>query len=387
MKSTLFYILYIFVRVKIESIKMVLGNYNNMNMFGMGRMFGMGSSFGTNNLVSELFSGTNSIFNAGCFGGGSNFFGGISNMFNGGMSGLFGCNGSFFTNCNGSMNYGAMAGFGVANVLLGFGGQIINQAIANKQEYSEKTVQADIKEIDKQINEQVKKLGCDSVSEALKCTVDPEIQKAYDDANTNFNKALQDISTKKQQLGRIENSLPAAEEAVKNSSPEDKNYDNLKKHLENLKNMQTKVKNEIAELEKKTTENGELFEAKKTAENNLNAEKEKVKTAQAEIRRLQDAKANAQNMLNKKKLDSFDGNRFQRTSFEELKAMFDENGNLKSDQKVSKSDIRAAIKGYRTATNDSERKDWKAKFEKLWADFDPEDRTSDLRSAYNIICG
>ena len=151
--------------------------------------------------------------------------------------------------------------------------------------------------------------------------------------------------------------------------------------------MQTKVKNEIAELEKKTTENGELFEAKKTAENNLNAEKEKIKTAQAEIRRLQDAKANAQNMLNNKKLDSFDGNRFQRTSFEELKAMFDENGNLKSDQKVSKSDIRAAIKGYRTATNDSERKDWKAKFEKLWADFDPEDRTSDLRSAYNIICG
>ena len=81
---------------------MFFSNYNNMNMFGMNGMFGMGGMFGCNNPVSQLFSGTNSVFNTGCFGG-NNFFSGISNMFGGGCS--------LFTNCNGSMNYDAMAGY------------------------------------------------------------------------------------------------------------------------------------------------------------------------------------------------------------------------------------------------------------------------------------
>lgn len=361
---------------------MFFGNYNNMNMFGMNGMFGMGSSFNTGNLVSQLFSGTNSIFNTGCFGGGSNFFGGISNMFGGGMSGLFGCNGSLFTNCNGSINYGAMAGWGVASVLLGIGGQIANQAIENKKAYSKETIQSDIQTFDKQIQEQVDKLGCDSASEALKFTVETKYQTDIDTATKNFVKA--------------ENSIITLDNAIKELNAQKEGLDkNAKDYNITTSDIDTKIREkeeEKAKLENSIKENGELYKAKQSAIEAKKAREAEIEKIKAEIKRLQTAKANAQKMLDDKLLNKADGNQFQRTDFETLNNLFtkDANGNVTLQQanyKASKADIRAAIKGYRTATNDKEKDEWKEKFQKLWENFDYEDRTSDLRSAYDIICG
>jgi len=340
---------------------MVFGHFNNMNMLGMNGMFGMNGSFSTGNLVSQLFSGTNSVFNTGCFGGGTSFFGGFPNMFGGGCS--------LFTNCNGTINYDAMAGFGVANVLLGIGGQIANQAIEDKKANSKETIQADIQTLDKQIQEQVDKLGCDSAEEALKFPVEEKYQKEIETVETSIKEKETSLESHKKTISALEKELATAPDADKSE---------IQTKLDAAKKEKEKVEKEIKTL-KETT----LVEKREAKE----AREKEIKEIQAEIRRLQAAKANAQEILDDKQLNTADGNQFQRTSLEDLKAKFNENGELNDGQTVSKADVRAAIKGYRTATNDKEKAEWKDKFQKLWANFDYEDRTSDLRSAYNIICG
>lgn len=348
---------------------MFFGNYNNMNMFGMNNMFNM-NMFGMNNSVSQLFCGTNSIFNN-C--GGFNFNSFFNPMFNSGCS--------LFTNCNGTMNYDAMAGFGVANALFGVGGQILNQALVNKKEYSIETIQADIKGIDAQMLEQAKKLGCSTVEEAEKYTIDPKFKEKVDTTTEAYNDALTLITTKKDELTTTQDNIATLEAELK-QKPDDPD---VKTKLEEQKDKKKSLEKEIQDLENKTKEGGELYKAKKEAEDAFNAENTKINDVKAEIAKLKSYKANAQAMLNDKQLNKADGKRFQRTRFEDLKAKFNENGELKTGQTVSKADVRAAIKCYGTATSQAEKTEWKNKFIALWKELDPEDRTNDLRSAYSII--
>ena len=112
-------------------------------MFGMNNFSSMGM-FGSNNLLGSLFSGTNSIFNTGF-----NFFG--NNMLGGGCS--------LFTNCNGTTNYDAMAGFGVANVVLNGTLMAISKSKSENKENSREAIQEKIDNLNGQILEKLAELG------------------------------------------------------------------------------------------------------------------------------------------------------------------------------------------------------------------------------------
>ena len=88
-----------------------------------------------------------------------NMFGNpLTGMFNGGgLSGIFGGSGfggcGIFTNCFGEVNYDAMAGYGVANALLGVAGQAIASNIKPKE--PEINYTQEIQNIDKKITEKL----------------------------------------------------------------------------------------------------------------------------------------------------------------------------------------------------------------------------------------
>ena len=139
---------------------MTFGNCNIMNMLGLNGMFNMNGFSSGYNPVSDLFRGTNSIFNTGSCSG-NNFLTGSSNIYNA-------CSSSY------ASSYKAMIGWNCASGLLGIGGLLLQRFVFNRNtekttdnNYSKETIQTDIKEIDQQINEQVDKLGCSSPEEAL----------------------------------------------------------------------------------------------------------------------------------------------------------------------------------------------------------------------------
>ncbi len=275
---------------------MLFGNYNNMNMLGMNNMFGM-NMFGSNNIMGQLFSGTNSIF-----GGGFNMFG--ANMFGGNMFGG-GC--SLFTNCNGSFNYNAMAGFGVANVLLGIGGTILSQHISDRRANSSDQIATDIDGMEDKIDGLVDKLGADDVEEALAWTVDKtdEGEKVVE-LNTT-------LETKKAELNKLptkeacEADVKAYEDAL-NKTPAP-SADEL---------AQLKGKKELAEenLEKREALEKEINKLEKTdipaAEKKQEAKAKEIKNIQEDIRDYQEKIKNAEAMIEDNIVDDADGNKFTR---------------------------------------------------------------------------
>jgi hypothetical protein len=197
-------------------------------MLGLNRMFNMNGFSGGYNPVSDLFRGTNSIFDTGSCSG-NNFFTGSSNIYNA-------CSSSY------ASSYKAMIGWNCASGLLGIGGLLLQRFVFNRNtekttdnDYSKETIQTDIKEIDKQINEQVDKLGCSSPEEALKCTVNPEIQNKSDKANEDFKKAQDDINLKSNTLKSLTASLEANKKKLKGKEKKNVKKDKNTKKDKNVK--------------------------------------------------------------------------------------------------------------------------------------------------------
>ena len=114
-------------------------------------------------------------------------------MFGGGFGGS-----GIFMNCFGEVNYDAMAGYGVANALLGVAGQAINHTVSEKREkkaeYQEN--KAEIERITQDIED---KTGEKAGLEAENKTKQSEITAA-DTAINNLNKQISklDVAGKKQ---------------------------------------------------------------------------------------------------------------------------------------------------------------------------------------------
>ena len=105
--------------------------------------------------------------------------------------------------------------------------------------------------------------------------------------------------------------------------------------------------------------------ANKKLENAKKAKDEEEKRLQAikdKIDDLIDKRNNALDMLNDAKLDKADGSKLQRTSAKKFEGLFGDDGNLKNDVKVSKSDARFAILCYRNASTPDEKKEYAQKF-------------------------
>ena len=354
-----------------------------MNMLGLNNLSGMCGMNGGFNPVSQLFSGTNSIFNH------NNFFGSMVNVFGGGSC-------SPFMNCNGTYNYGAMAGFGVANALLGVGGMFLNQVLSQKKENSQTSIKEDISGMNKQIDAKVDELGAKSIEEALNWSTknEPKWQEAITKAEgekTTAQGKLNDAQAKIDKYKDVKASELTASE---------------------------KLEYENAVAEKKQLE-ADLAAGKydKPINDAKAAEKERQKdinTIKKELEDLLDAKKNAENQIKQQQeeqiLDKADGNRFQRSSLEDINKLFDDNGNIinfivtkkskttkadgdKSSEtsfekvKVTRADVRYAILAYRKSTDDDEKKEWADKFAKLLDKLPHEDRSSDILAAKKIILG
>ncbi len=304
-----------------------------MNMLGMNGMFN-GFSGGINP-VSELFCGTNSIFNT-CGGGWNSSY--MFNMPN------FACN---------YAPTDSMIGWGIANTVLNIGGQVLNQVMADKKENSNASIEAQIEEITNSINKNLKDLGISSERDLD--NVKPA--QKFDDA----------ITTAKTNLEKLVEPAALTDEEKKDSAKV------------------TAYNKAITEYNRQKNElEAELIAAKQAKENEttrlnnlVNATKELI------IKR-----NNLQAQINERVFDDADGRKRQRTDATALAKKFtttDSKTTLAAGATVTKEDVRAAIAGFRTATTVAEKKEWKEKFSLLWNQLDYNDRSNDLRAASRII--
>ena len=355
-----------------------------MNMLGLNNLSGMCGMNGGFNPVSQLFSGTNSVFNH------NNFFGSMVNVFGGGSC-------SPFMNCNGTYNYGAMAGFGVANALLGVGGMFLNQVLSKKSENSQTSIKEDISGMNKQIDAKVDKLGAKSIDEALKWSTknEPKWQEA---------------------ITKAEGEKTTAQGKLKDAQAIIDKYKDVKASdlTASQKSEYDKAVADKKQLETDLATDGKYDKAIKDAKAKEEARQKEIDTIKKELKDLLDAKENAENQIKKQQeeqiLDKADGNRFQRSSLEDINKLFDENGNIrdfienkkskttkadgdKSQEislekvKVTRADVRYAILAYRKSTDDDEKKEWADKFAKLLDKLPHEDRSNDILAAEKIILG
>ena len=349
-----------------------------MNMLGLNNLSGMCGMNGGLNPVSQLFSGTNSVFNH------NNFFGSMVNVFGSGSC-------SPFMNCNGTYNYGAMAGFGVANALLGVGGMFLNQVLSKKKENSQTSIKEDISAMNKQIDAKVDKLGAKSIDDALKWSTknEPKWQEA---------------------ITKAEGEKTTAQGKLKDLQAKIDEY----KNVESKKSEYDKAVADKKQLETDLATDGKYDKAIKDAKAKEEARQKEIDTIKKELKDLLDAKENAENQIKEQQeeqiLDKADGNRFQRSSLEDINKLFDENGNIrdfietkkskttkadgdKSQEislekvKVTRADVRYAILAYRKSTDDDEKKEWADKFAKLLDKLPYEDRSNDILAAEKIILG
>lgn len=314
-----------------------------LGMHGMNRVFG---GYGTHNPVSEIFCGTNSSFNT-C-------------GYNGGMYNItgYGCN---YNPTN------SMVGWGVANMLLNLGGQIFNKVMADKKEKAEVTVEndiaskeADLKTTNSEITEKLKALGISD--EKQLSNVKPA--QSFEDAITKAKSHLESLA-----------------EPVKPEGDEAKDNTKIRAYNEAMQAYQ-KAKEDVELAIKAKEDEQKRLNGIVDETNKLITERNRI---QSEIKALQQK---AQDQINEQIFDNADGRKRQRTDSTTLNEKFVKNSetfSLKPETKVSKEDVRGAIAGFRTATTEAEKKDWKAKFEVLWSQLDYNDRSNDLRSASKII--
>lgn len=350
-------------------------NYNSMNMLGMNNMFSS-NMFGSGN-ISQLFSGTGSIFDcSGMFG--SNIFGG-------------GC--SLFTNCKGQPNYGAIAGFGVANVLLNIGGSAVSQLVQEKKTNSPKMIEQDVNGIQKEIDTELKKLGS-SVNESNYKTYDVKTESWYTDG-------VKEIEDKKSEIkGKLsENDLNNQKTISQNCETKIKELREAKtKEGADVSALDTQIKaqesikkdaDDAIKAHEKAVKEEKALDEKLKALNEKAERKQKDANAIIEkITDLIDKRDNAQAQLNDAKLDRADGTRLNRVSESDFNKLFDSAGNCTKKQgDVKKSEVRFAILRYRNAKTQEEKMKCANQFKALFENLSEEDKKDkNLSAAYGLIC-
>ena len=280
-------------------------------------------------------------------------------MFGGGFGGS-----GIFMNCFGEVNYDAMAGYGVANALLGVAGQAINHTVSEKREkkaeYQEN--KAEIERITQDIED---KTGEKAGLEAENKTKQSEITAA-DTAINNLNKQISklDVAGKKQ-----------AYDDANAQDPKPANLADLKKVYEDAVAEENRLKAEITKQENIKKEANETIE-----ENNqkINELTEDIKNLKKELNKLQAS-------VNEIDLDRADGKKFQRTKKEDFDAKWNDDGSMADNAEFTKGDMRYAIAGFRNATSDEDKKYWANKIATIYKNMNQSDITSDFKTARKIV--
>ncbi len=284
-------------------------------------------------------------------------------MLGGGFGGFGSC--GIFTNCFGEVNYDAMAGYGVANALLGVAGQAINSTVSQKREANAEYQdnKAEIEKIDEQISD-LKNLNPE---EEIDAKYDNNVATAKS-AQETANNALATATKKKSEL------------EAKLATATDEEKESINKQIADL-NIEEKQKTADMYNGDATVEGSvKWHEAQRDA-----AIKAKEIEIKEEIRKLEEKKAKLEKAVNDIDLDKADGKKFQRTKKEDFDAKWKEDGSMADNVEFSKGDMRYAIAGFRNATSDEDKKYWANKIATIYKNMNQSDITSDFKAARKIV--
>ena len=308
------------------------------------------------------------MYNLNMFGGtgfnGLTSFGGFGNF------GSFGMGGSLFTNCFGEVNYDAMAGYGVANALLGVASQAINQTVGNKRaaKAEHENNQAEIEKINQEISSNT------SAKEELN-TENTTLKNDADAASAKSKDLAGQISSKTSEITNLQadyDRLTTA--AASDETQKDAQQEALKK-LNTAKEELKKLEEEKQAQDKIVEDNNKKIEANNKKINELNT---KINEQEAQ-------KAKLQESVNDVVLDNADGSKWKRTTKEDFDKKWNQNGTAAENSEFTKSDLRYAIAGFRSATTTEEKREWAKKFETIYENLSVSDRSNDFIAAKKII--
>lgn len=303
---------------------------------------------------------------------GNNGFGNLLKQGMGMLSGGYGIGGAnYFTNCYGEVNYDKMAGFQVANALLGTTFQAIAANKANKASEPQVNYTQELNAVAKEINTKEDELSSKSGElETLKS------DKAKND---------EQLKTLTTSLDAAEETLRKAETALKDAKSDDPKYDELNKAVTDATNKRDKIKKEKEALEKTIEKQDADIEAKT----------KEVDAIEQKIAELKDKQDSLQKAANDKAIDDAKSNKWQRSDIGCLDKWQKSAG--EDTQMASKKDLERASyefrKGAETKADkrkaanafvnmyDSNKDEFKGKYGalytaiKAWLDDNPESKT------------
>ena len=242
------------------------------------------------------------------------------NMFNG-MG-----NANFFTNCFGEVNYDKMAGFQVANALLGVGMQVVEAHQSQKEpevNYTQElnTVAKDLKAKENELTD----LNTDKV--------ELENQKA------DFNRLQGELKAADDKYTKAESVYKEAD--AKNPKPT--NLSELEKEMNNAKAEKTKIQEKIDKLKYKT---------EKEFEDAIEAKQKEIDKVQDEINDLESKQKRLQESADAKAIKEYKSCSWQRAE----KGCLKEWANPRTDVYATKKELERASYEFRKAGSDEDRK-------------------------------
>ena len=273
------------------------------------------NSYSMNNSLIGLFQNGLSCFGNSGYGG----FSGFS---------LWGMSGSPFTNCYGQVDYDAVAGYGVANALMGVATQATNHYLSQRE--TKVNYNEEIKNIQTEIsNKQTKKLNLRSDKNTA--------QESINSIQTEINNLNSQIDGKNIEIEKLKNRLSGLDV----NSDE---YKNLTAQISQKESNLKKLNNDLQEKKEKI----DSYTGK------INSLDEQIKALDTEISQLNIELKKYQEALNNEILDKADGNKFKRTSEDDYaKKVVD--GKLVSDS-YSEKDLRTAINHFMNAVDKNDKK-------------------------------
>lgn len=303
---------------------------------------------------------------------GNNGFGNLLQQGMGMLSGGYGIGGAnYFTNCYGEVNYDKMAGFQVANALLGTTFQAIAANKANKASEPQVNYTQELNAVAKEIN----------TKEDERSTKNGELESLNSDKVKN-DEQLKTLTTS---LDAAEETLRKAETALKDAKSDDPKYDKLNKAVTDATNKRDKIKKEKEALEKTIEKQDADIEAKT----------KEVDAIEQKIAELKDKQDTLQKAANDKAIDDAKSNKWQRSDIGCLDKWQKSAG--EDTQMASKKDLERASyefrKGAETKADkrkaanafvnmyDSNKDEFKGKYGalytaiKAWLDDNPESKT------------
>lgn len=302
-----------------------------------------------------------------------------------GLSGLggFGSFGNIFGRCDGSLDYNAMAGFAIGSSFLQIGACAVNQIISAKRENSQANIETNLKTLNKQIDNKVKQLGCDSLEEAQNYDIED------DTAGKKVTDLKNELEGKKNSLDKYKSdteykSIMQAYTDANKQDPKPANINELKQAYDEAS--QALIEKEKLEKEIKKLEESTLPAAEKAKE----AREKVIESVQSELKKLVEQRDELQGEKNNKVLEKADGNKFNRVSTAELNEKFiqTKDGKLATapDATFTKRDFFRAVNEYRTAS-DSKKEEWKNKIKLIYDNMSGDEKSRKIVEAFDTVMG